>query len=301
MIFESNPKITGSGFYNNYEFLVRNANSDTKNSEDYKSGENFYLSGIFQFNSSLPLIKNTNDSKRIFTPKISFKLSPNNNTKDVRNSDDRLDVNNIFNLDRLSINNTIESGISMTYGADFSIMNKESSDEILGFKFANNLRLKKQDDLPNRNQLGSKTSNFFAEATYRPSKYFTSKYNISTKNNLYDINYENLSAEININNFVTTFDYLNENNFENNSYLLNKTSYNLDKSKSISFSTRQNKKTNLTEYYNLIYQYKNDCLIASLEYKKNYYEDRDIKPEESIFFRLSIVPFGETSTPNLKK
>ena len=58
MIFESNPKITGSGFYNNYEFLVRNANSDTKNSEDYKSGENFYLSGIFQFNSSL-LIKNT--------------------------------------------------------------------------------------------------------------------------------------------------------------------------------------------------------------------------------------------------
>ena len=102
-----------------------------------------------------------------------FKLSPNNNTKDVRNSDDRLDVNNIFNLDRLSTNNTIESGISMTYGADFSIMNKESSDEILGFKFANNLRLKKQDDLPNRNQLGSKTSNFFAEATYRPSKYFT--------------------------------------------------------------------------------------------------------------------------------
>ena len=75
----------------------------------------------------------------------------------------------------------------------------------------------------------------------------------------------------------------------------------MDKSKSISFSTRQNKKTNLTEYYNLIYQYKNDCLIASLEYKKNYYEDRDIKPEESIFFRLSIVPFGETSTPNLKK
>ena len=50
-----------------------------------------------------------------------------------------------------------------------------------------------------------------------------------------------------------------------------------------------------------MYQYRNDCLIASIEYKKDYYEDRDIKPEESIFFKLSIVPFGETSTPNLKK
>ena len=30
-----------------------------------------------------------------------------------------------------------------------------------------------------------------------------------------------------------------------------------------------------------MYQYKNDCLIASVEYKKDYYEDRDIKPDES--------------------
>ena len=57
-MFESNPKITNKGFYNNYEFLIRNANSDAKNSEDYKNKENFYISGIFQFNSSLPLIKN---------------------------------------------------------------------------------------------------------------------------------------------------------------------------------------------------------------------------------------------------
>ena len=299
--FESSPKITSNGFYNNYEFLIRNANSDTQNSVNYKNGENIYLSGIFQFNSSLPLIKNTEKNKRIFTPKIALKLSPSNNTKDIKNNDDRLDVNNIFNLDRLSTSNTIESGLSLTYGSDFSVINKEDSNEILSLKLANNLRLKKHDDLPNNNQLGAKTSNFFAEATFKPNKYFTSKYNISTKNNLYDINYENLSAEININNFVTSFDYLNENNLDNNSYLLNKTSYKFNESKSISFSTRQNKKTNLTEYYNLMYQYKNDCLIASVEYKKDYYEDRDIKPDESIFFKLSIVPFGETSTPNLKR
>ena len=83
--------------------------------------------------------------------------------------------------------------------------------DIFSFKFVNNLRLKKHDDLPNHNQLGAKTSNFFAEVLYNPNSYLTTKYNISTKNNLLDINYENLTAEININNFVTTFDYLNEN------------------------------------------------------------------------------------------
>ena len=37
------------------------------------------------------------------------------------------------------------------------------------------------------------------------------------------------------------------------------------------FETRQNRKINLTEYYNLIYEYKNDCLVAGITYKKTYY------------------------------
>ena len=69
----------------------------------------------------------------------------------------------------------------------------------------------------------------------------------------------------------------------NNSYLSSNIKFNLNKSNNIQFSTRENKSSNLTEYYNLVYQYKNDCLAASVEYNKNYYDDRDIKPEENIF------------------
>ena len=124
---------------------------------------------------------------------------------------------------------------------------------------------------------------------------------LSTKNNLTDINYQNLITEIKFSNFTTTLDYLRQDE-DKNSYFLNKTSYSLDESKSLNFSTRKNLKTDLTEFYNLMYQYKNDCLAASIEYNKNYYEDRDIKPEENIFFKLTIIPFGEVaSTPNLKE
>ena len=107
---------------------------------------------------------------------------------------------------------------------------------------------------------------------------------------------------MNFKNFVTTFDYINENESQDGrkSYLLSKLQYNLNSSNNISFSTRENKETNLTEYYNFVYQYKNDCLAASIEYNKSYYDDRDLKPEENVFFKLTIMPFGQiASTPNL--
>ena len=58
----------------------------------------------------------------------------------------------------------------------------------------------------------------------------------------------------------------------------------------LTFNTRRNKKIDLTEYYDLIYEYKNDCLIAGIKYKKSYYEDRDLKPSENIMFTISFYP-----------
>ena len=58
----------------------------------------------------------------------------------------------------------------------------------------------------------------------------------------------------------------------------------------LTFNTRRNKKIDLTEYYNLIYEYKNDCLIAGIKYKKSYYEDRDLKPSENLLFSITLSP-----------
>ena len=301
LIFSSDLSISDAGFQNDYEFIIKNVNSDTENSSNYKQNENFYLSGLFQYNSSLPMVKKSSEFTNIFKPKLALKISPNY-TKDIsKDEGNRLDVDNIFNLDRLSANEVLEGGISLTLGNDFSIFDKNSK-EIFGFKLANNLRLEENDDLPRRNQLNSKNSNFFGEILFNPNDLIRTKYNVSTKNNLTDINYENFTAEISLNNFVTTFDYINDNNTtDRNSYLSSALKLNINKSNNIQFSTRENKSSNLTEYYNLIYQYKNDCLAASIEYNKEYYDDRDIKPEENIFLKLTIIPFGETSSPNLKE
>ena len=120
------------------------------------------------------------------------------------------------------------------------------------------------------NQLGAKTSNFFGEIKYSPLSFLNTRYNLSVKNNLTDINYQNMVTEMKFGNFITTLDYLRQDE-DKNSYFLNKTSYSLDESKSLNFSTRKNLKTDLTEFYNLMYQYKNDCLSASIKYKKSYF------------------------------
>ena len=300
LIFNSYPKITKNGFYNDYSFIIKNSNTDGQNSTNYKENNNYYLSGLFQYNTSLPLIKEKENYTNILKPKLSIKMAPSH-TKDISDQNIRIDVNNLYSLNRISENDIIEGGTSLIIGNEFSIFDKQNLKEIFNFKLANNLRFTENNDLPTNNQLGQKTSNFFGEIFYSPNQFITTKYNTSIKNNFLDVSYENFITDFRINNFVTTFDYLNENNTsEKNEYLSNTTKYIIDDSNSLSFSTRENKTSDLTEYYNLVYQYKNDCLSASIEYNKEFYNDRDIKPDENIFFKLTIIPFGEASTPNLK-
>ena len=49
-----------------------------------------------------------------------------------------------------------------------------------------------------------------------------------------------------------------------------------------------------------MYEYKNDCLEAGIAYKKEYYNDNDLKPEEQIYFTLTVMPFGKIKSPGLK-
>jgi len=300
LTFNSNYIISTNGFKNDYKFLVKNINTDGKNSSVYKGEADNKLATIMQYNSSYPLKKETLNYNNTLKPMISFKFSPNN-TKNMRNTNRRMDANNIFNIDRIATGDTVEGGASITYGAEFSKTNKLDK-EIVGAKIANILRVSADNHLPRNNNQGNKTSDFVGTLDYIPNENIKFNYDFSIDSNLRNKNYELLSSEFKVNNFISTFEYLNENDtIGSRSYLANKTKFNFDDSQNLSFGTRINKKTRLTEFYNLMYQYTNDCLIAAIEYNKNYYSDRDLKPEENIFIKLTIIPFGKTSTPNLKK
>ena len=93
------------------------------------------------------------------------------------------------------------------------------------------------------------------------------------------------------NNFVTTFNFIEENGAIGSSNILeNTTTFNFDKQNFVSFRTRKNREIDLTEYYDLIYEYKNDCLVAGIKYNKTYYNDRDLEPTEDLMLSISLIP-----------
>ena len=119
-------------------------------------------------------------------------------------------------------------------------------------------------------------------------------YNFSLRDDLDRSHYDFLKADISINNFITSFEFLEEDNYLNqNSYIKNNTKFSFDKNNSIGFGTSKNLDNDITNYYNLIYEYENDCLTAAIEYNKSYYTDGDLKPEENILFSIKIDDVSE--------
>jgi len=116
-------------------------------------------------------------------------------------------------------------------------------------------------------------------------------YEFSLDNDMKTINSNNIGTEISINNFVTSFNFIENRNELGSTHLIsNSTEYKFNDSSSVKFSTRRNKEINLTEYYNLSYEYKNDCLTAALKFNKTFYQDNDLVPTEDLFFSITLIP-----------
>ena len=298
-VFNSFSKFSNNGIKNDFKFLIKNINTDSKNSTKYRTERDYKLTSIFEYNTSYPLQKKNNQHINSLKPMMSFKFSPNK-SYGIRDTEGKINIDNIFNINRIMNNETIEEGASLTYGAEYKNIDT-TKNKTFSTKIANILRVDDSENLPNNNQLGDKISNIFGSLNYDVNKVFEINYDYALDSNLKDTSFQNLSSKIKINNFVTSFDYLNENNTtSSNSYIANNSSFKFNDSSNFTFATRKDKKTKLTEFYNLMYQYRNDCLIAAIEYNRDYYTDKDLKPGENIFFKLTIVPFGETKSPNLK-
>ena len=298
--FRSIPKYSNNGFINEKKLLIKNVNSDANNSKNFKNKDTVEITPTFQTSYSLPLKKDSQNFTNTITPKFSIRLSPNH-TKNLRSKDRKINYENIYDLNRLGISDSVEGGISATYGYEYTKFDKKRFDQKIKFGFANNLRLSENKDLPGSTNLGNKVSDFVGLLEYQPNKNFKFDYDFSLKNNFIDKNYELYGFEFYLNNLTTKFSYLNDNNSTlKNSYLQNETNFKFNENNSLIFKTRENKEKSFTEFYNLIYQYQNDCLTAGIEYNKEYYNDQDLKPSENLFFKISIIPFGGMNSPNLK-
>ncbi len=301
--YKSLNSINQLGMISNFELLFNNFNADSKNSKTLKNRSENNIAGIFQFNSKLPMQKKSEKYTTTITPIIVGKFNPYGN-KDISNQDRMVDYTNIYSIDRIGSADVIEGGESLTLGNEFKLFsNQDLSEELLKINLASSFRAQENLDLPNNSFLGQKTSNLIGQTTLKLNKFIDLQYDFLTDNNLKDFRYHNLNSEFKVNNFISTFEFIEENDeIGTTHFISNETSLKISENKNLLFRTRKNKKTDLTEYYNLIYQYKMDCLMAAIEYNKDYYKDGALKPEESLSLSLTIMPFDNSiNLPKIDK
>jgi len=284
---------------NNYKLLIRNLNSSTQNSTNFKDGDDQKLLSTIIFESNFPLKKENQKFDSYLTPKLSARYSPNS-TKNNSNLNQAINYENIFSMDRID-DTAVEGGESLTLGIEYSSKDKTGSD-FINLSFANIFRLNENPDLPKIHGISNKRSDIIGKLDFIPSKFFDLSYQFSLDEKLKSSNYDLVKANFNINNFVTSFEYLEEDNYLNeSSYIKNISKFKFTDNYSIGFETSKNLDQNITDYYNLIYEYENDCLTAAIEYNKSYYSDGSLKPDENILFSIKIIPFGKINSPAFNK
>ncbi len=298
--YSSVPKINSKGFVNKFNLLFKNVSTESDNSLEYSNQFRSQNFSSFFYDISYPMKKAGINYDSFLSGKAALMYSPNKN-KNIKNLDRKIDFKNIFTQNRLGLNDSLEGGQSLTLGGEYILTDKENNN-ILTAGLASVLRDKNENKLPRSSTINNKTSDIIGSFYFKPNKNINFDYNFSVDNDLSSTNYNFIKTEITINKFVTTFEFLqeddevgSENHYSNEMKLI------LNKSNSLKYRTRRNKKTDLTEYYNLIYEYKNDCLTAAIQYNKDYYSDKDLKPNEEIFFSISILPFSSVNSPSKRK
>ena len=288
--YSTSDNFTENGFVNNFGIYFKNLNATGKNDTKYKSSLQSELLTIYEFNTRYPLFKENEFVSNYITPKVSFRLNPSD-MKNYSTENRLITTDNIFNINRLGISDSYESGKSLTFGIDYKKETKEDIDKYLEIKFATVLRDAGESKIPTSSSLNRSTSNLFGSVENSFSEFFSLNYDFAIDNDFNKFEHNSIEAEFTVNNFVTTFNFLEKagemgdvNTIENTTKLI------FDNQNSFIFKTRRNRKISLTEYYDLVYEYQNDCLTAGIKYRKTYYQDRDLKPKEDLFFTITLFP-----------
>ena len=283
---------SNNGFKNNLNYFLKNTVTAGKDNTEYDSSPQIKFMNIIEMQSSFPLVKIDDEYINFINPKLSLRYNPTE-MKTYSNENRRINNDNIFNINRLGLIDTLESGKNLTLGIDYKKEKLNDINKYFEVNLGTVLRTKSNNKIPSNSTIDQKNSNYFGKLTNSFNDNISLDYEFSVDNDLKHIEYNSIGATISKNNFVTTFNYIEENGAIGSSNILeNTTTFNFDEQNFIVFRTRKNREIDLTEYYDLIYEYKNDCLVAGIKYNKTYYSDRDLEPSEDFMLSITLIPMS---------
>ena len=235
---------------------LKNVNYETKNTEIYKNDTTNELFGAIGYLAQLDLFKKMrNNGSHILTPKLLLRYAPGHMRKETEKT--RLSHANIFTLDRLNTNKNFESGLSSTLGFNYEF---ETSDKKLDFSIAQIINEKENQNMPSSSSLNQRFSDVIASSELEIDDNIKLNYNFALDQNYKTLNYNEIGASFNFDPIKFNFDYLQEKeHIGDQEYFKGKVDLVQSKYGLFSAETKRNLVTDSAEYYNLSYEYTNDC------------------------------------------
>jgi len=310
--WKSNKWLNKFGFENYFEGLIKTVNYKAKKTKFYKNdNENMELNSALVYFAKLGLYKNDfkNKTFKTLTPKFLLRYAPGH-MRSVEYEDfiestssSRFDYSNLFNLNKVDKLDVVENGLSASVGFEYKKNNldKENNikDEVFTLSVGQVISAKENLDIPSHSSLDQKFSDVVGVTSYKVNKNIQIEYNFSIDQNYKNFNYNEIATDVNFEKAKFNLSYLQEKNHIGNSeFIETGIDYDLNNFTELTISTKRNLLTNSAEFYNLSYNYINDCLKAGIGYRREFYTDRDIEPANTLMFTISIIPFGEINSPS---
>ena len=302
--WNSKNYITKSGFVNAFTGLLKNSNYEANNTSEFKNDTTEHeIAGVLSLKSSLPMQKDTDKYFKLFSPHFMIRYAPGH-MRDLSSDDVNLSYSNLFNVNKTNHADVIEKGLSTILGFDYNIDRKMKDGSIenkLSLSGGQVFTMETNKDLPSSSTLDQKMSDLVGEITYNFNSLSSIDYKFALDHNFNTLNYNEISSNIKIGMVNLNLDYLEErNHIGNENYISAGITLELSESNSLLFSTKKNYKTDSTEFYNMEYQYQNDCLKAGIVFNREFYEDRDVGAKDTLMFKITILPFGGLTSPSFR-
>ena len=286
-----------SGFKSKLLGNFKNINYETKNIDLYKKDTTNELFGSIGYLTELNLQKQINNVKHFLKPKMLVRFSPGSMRKETGGS--RLNPISAFNLNRLNNINNYETGLSSTLGFEYKI---KRNNQNFDFSVAQIINEKENKKMASKTSLDEKLSDLVGTSNFKMNNVVDFNYNFSVDQNYNDVNYNEFGTSLNLNPIKIDFDYLKETkHMGDQEYFKTKIDFIKNKDGVLSFETKRNLVTDSSEFYNLGYEYINDCLRAGLVYRREFYNDSELEPENSLMFEITLIPFGNINSPKFDK
>lgn len=251
----------------------------------------------------LPLIRPGTEYSQTIEPLASIVVSPNGGNSDkIPNEDSQepeFDETNIFRDNRFDGFDKIDSGIRFNYGLNWVISGHDKGDASVFI--GQSYRPRTDSTFGLASGLEDNFSDFVGRVQVSPAKYLNLLYrtqfspdNLNPKRN--EITATVGTPALNLNTNYIFIDQQQDSEFAGREELSGSISSEINQNWSTSMSARHDLDDNDLRSLGLQVIYEDECVKFTTQFTRSIFEDRDIKPTDSVTFTLVLKTLGEVRT-----